>query len=209
MDPPSKRMKFSPSNVQELELVFMRMHNVAMGYEAREVNEASSSTDIIRLANAQFPVPSHIHSSFQDKLRIQRQARFDCFQEPSLACECYKCEKHWIRVNSELDYFENVFAEKTDMELRGPGSGVERSSNAGAVFDVQSSVVGLPKSEMKLVAQNVAHFFCGLPAYEGKHPSTPVCSIAVYDVPASDHGKTAAQERWIRLQQMTPTRLVF
>ena len=89
MNPPNKRTKFSPSNVQEQELIFMRMHNVAMGYEAREVNEASSSNDIVRLANAQFPVPSHIHSSFQDMLRIQRQARFDCFQEPSLACECY------------------------------------------------------------------------------------------------------------------------
>ena len=73
MNMPNKRTKFSPSNVQEQELIFMRMHNVAMGYEERSVNETSNSGDIIQLANAKFPVPSHIHSTFQDLLRIQRQ----------------------------------------------------------------------------------------------------------------------------------------
>ena len=60
---------------------FMRMHNLAMGYEERTVNETSNSGDIIRQANAQFPVPSHIHSAFQDMLRIERQGKLDCFQE--------------------------------------------------------------------------------------------------------------------------------
>ena len=60
-----------------------------------------------------------------------------------------------------------------------------------------------------MVAKNVAHFYAGLPAYDGKHPSTPVCSTAVYDLPASDNEKTGAQERWIKMQQMTPTRLCF
>ena len=36
-----------------------------------------------------------------------------------------------------------------------------------------------------------------------------LCSTAVFDLPVSDHGKAAAQEHWIRMQQMTPTRLCF
>ena len=64
-------------------------------------------------------------------------------------------------------------------------------------------------SDFKLLAKNVAHFYIGLPAYNGEHTSTQTCSAAVYDLPASSHGKTAAQERWIKMQQMTPTRLCF
>ena len=85
------------------------------------------------------------------------------------------------------------------------------------LFQVQISLgwecatIALPKVHLdfNLVAKNVAHFYVGLPAYNGEHPSTPACSTAVYDLPASSHGKTAAQEHWIMMQQMTPTRLFF
>ena len=78
------------------------------------------------------------------------------------------------------------------------------------LFKVQSAI-GLPKGhpDFTLVAKNIAHFYVGLPAYTGEHPLTPVCSTAVYDLPVSDHGKAAAQEHWIQMQQMTCTRLCF
>ena len=64
-------------------------------------------------------------------------------------------------------------------------------------------------ADLKFIEKNVAHFDVGLPAYNGEHPSTPVCSTAMYDLPVSLYGKTAAQEHWIKMQQMTPTRLCF
>ena len=37
---------------------------------------------------------------------------------------------------------------------------------------------------------------------------TPKFSTVEYDLPASDHGKQKAQEKWSALMQMTPTRLI-
>ena len=55
----------------------------------------------------------------------------------------------------------------------------------------------------------VAHFYVDLPSGDENVPSTPKFSTVEYDLPASDHGKEKAQQRWIALMQMTPTRLVF
>ena len=204
---PIKKTKFSPGYFDELEKNFMRIHNIAMGYEPRDVN--SNEPDIIALANAQFPVPSHIHSTFQDWIRVQRQAQFDCFQEPSIDCKRYKCVTHLEGVNKDLDYFETVFAEKTEQEFKGPDPMQQVKPNC--ILDEKSRATCMPKanSDLQLVARNVAHFYAGLPDYEGEHPSTPVCSVVMFDFPSTDNGKMAAQQYWIRMQQMTPTRLCF
>ena len=151
---PIKRTKFSPGYIDELEKNVMRVHNIAMGYEPR---------DIIALTNAQFPVPSHIHSTFQDWIRVQRQAQFDCFKEPCIECKCYKCVTHWEGVNNDLDYFESVIADKTEQELKGPDPMQQVKPNC--ILDVKSRTICMPKenSDLKLVARNVAHFYAGLP----------------------------------------------
>ena len=176
---PYKRTKFSPSNIAEQELTFIHMHNVAMGYVARENSSNPAQTDIIALANATFPVPSSSHSTFQDLLRIQRQAKFDCFQEPSACCQCYKCVTFWERRNSELDYFEMMYEDKIEAQMLESDS--EDDKKPKAVFNVSSSTFSVPNgtSDFKLVPKNVAHFYVGLPAYNGDHPSTPACSTAV------------------------------
>ena len=206
---PYKRPKFSPSNVAEQEQTFIRMHNVAMGYKPRDISTISNQTDVAALANATFPVPSSVHSTFQDLLCIRRQAKLDCFEEPSAFCDCYKCVTHWERMNSELDYYEKVYEDKLQAQMLESDS--EDDLKPKAVFTVNSSTFTMPNvvSDFKWVAKNVAHFYIGLPAYNGEHPSTPTCSTAVYDLPASSHGKTAAQKLWIKMQQMTPTRLCF
>ena len=61
---PAKGTTFSPSNIAEQEQNFIRMHNIAMGYEPRPNNTEAMESDIIALANSSFPVPSHIHSTF-------------------------------------------------------------------------------------------------------------------------------------------------
>ena len=204
---PYKRPKFSPSNVAEQEQTFIRMHNVAMGYKPRDISTISNQTR--RSCSCQCYFPSTKLSTFQDLLCIQRQAKFNCFEEPSAFCDCYKCVTHWERMNSELDYYEKVYEDKLQAQMLESDS--EDDLKPKAVFTVNSSTFTMPNvvSDFKLVAKNVAHFYIGLPAYNGEHPSTPTCSTAVYDLPASSHGKTAAQERWIKMQQMTPTRLCF
>ena len=50
----NKKPKFSPSNITEQEQNFIRMHNVAMGYEPRTNSSTSIDTDIIAIANDAF-----------------------------------------------------------------------------------------------------------------------------------------------------------
>ena len=78
---PVKRTKFSPSNVAEQEQNFICMHNIAMSYEPRPNNTEAMESGFIALANASFPVPSSVHSTFQDLLCVQKQAKFDCFSQ--------------------------------------------------------------------------------------------------------------------------------
>ena len=114
--------------------------------------------------------------------------------------------QHIGRMNSELDYFEKIQADKDRVDLLGPDSGDDGKPKG--VFNVRSEVLALPKgqSDFDMVSKNAAHFYVSLPAYNGEHPSTPVCSTAVFDLPVSDNGKPAVQEHWIKMQQMTPTR---
>ena len=55
----------------------------------------------------------------------------------------------------------------------------------------------------------VSHFYTDLPTVDMETPLTPKFSVVEYDLPYSDQGKQKAQEKWIALMQMTPTRLVF
>ena len=109
-------------------------------------------------------------------------------------------------MNSELNYYEKLYEDKLQAHMLESDS--EDDLKPKAVLTVSSNfTMSNVVSDFKLVAKNVAHFYIGLPAYNKEHPSTPTCSPAVYDLPASSHGKTAAQERRIKMQQMTPTRL--
>ena len=56
---------------------------------------------------------------------------------------------------------------------------------------------------------NVSHFFVDVPANFGVAPSTPKLTTMEVNTIAFDHGKQAAQEKWIHLMQMTPTNLRF
>ena len=57
--------------------------------------------------------------------------------------------------------------------------------------------------------RNVSHFFVDVPTNLGVAPSTPKLTTVEVNTIASDHGKQAAQEKWINLMQMTPTTLRF
>ena len=77
-------------------------------------------------------------------------------------------------------------------------------------MSVQEAVVYAQESSVVISHSSVVcHFSSELPQYEGKEPSAPKFSTCEFSVLESDHGKEAAQQRWIQLMQMTPTTLKF
>ena len=121
-------------------------------------------------------------------------ARFDCLEEPNWTCQCSKCETFQAKFNEELNLQESYMDMYDDNDPDHKMTVEETADYArdNASVTIQPSVV--------------CHFFSDLPAYEGTAPNTPKFSTIDYTIPESDHGKQAAQQRWIRLLQMTPTR---
>ena len=56
---------------------------------------------------------------------------------------------------------------------------------------------------------NVAHFYVDILETFAIAPSTPKLTTIEVDVIVSDHGMTEAREKWVKLMQMTPTKLTF
>ena len=104
MEPVQKKVKLSPGSLEMYEREAINLHNIAMGYAPRP--ERDGTTNILELAMQQFPVPPALHDTFQSWIRRNQLARFDCFLEPSIECECYKCQTVLAKKNSDLTYFE-------------------------------------------------------------------------------------------------------
>ena len=91
MEPVNKKMKFSPGSLEQFENEAMNLHNIAMGYVTRPIQDVNNQ-DLIQLAMKEFPVPEELHDSFQSWIRKNQLAKFDCFLDPSVECDCYKCK---------------------------------------------------------------------------------------------------------------------
>ena len=78
--------------------------------------------------------------------------------------------------------------------------------NMGNAVEVLEPLV--PETMDGISPISVAHVFLEMPSNGSFEASTPKFSIPTYVV-MSDQGKVAAQERWIALMRMTPTRLIF
>ena len=112
-DPPAKKMKFSPSNVDEYERVFRLEHDVAMGYATPTVPRVPKVKTALELFMEQNPVPSPLHDSFRCWIERNANAKFDCFEEPSWQCVCYKCVAWQKKIDHEMAIMEAI---KTDHE---------------------------------------------------------------------------------------------
>ena len=91
---PNKKIKFSPSNIEQYESEFMHKHNIAMGYEPRPepvIQQAESITELAMIA-------------------VYRRAIFDCFLPPAWLCECDKCQR-WRETE---DKFTDLYEETMD-----------------------------------------------------------------------------------------------
>ena len=212
MEPATKKFKFSPGSIQRHEEMFMNLHNIAMGYVPRPVQQDDAKVDLAKLAMEAFPVPPAIHDSFQSWIRQNQLARFDCFLDPSTECECYKCKTVLAKLEADIDYFE---ARKDSIEK-------QTIENMDVVAPFAQQLLELPPIVMEetvprvmngtpldVSVGNVAHFYVDIPETFAIAPSTPKLTTIQVDAIVSDHGKTEAQEKWVKLMQMTPTRLTF
>ena len=113
---PHKKAKitFSPSNVDEYERAFRIEHDVAMGYRSPLVPRVQSVVDAM---NEAFPVPSYIHVPFRRWIEHNHLAKFDCFQEPSWLCTCYKCVTFQLRAESDVCFYEKIKDEQERLVL--------------------------------------------------------------------------------------------
>jgi len=200
--PPSKKIKFSPSNVDHYERVFMHMHNVAMGYEQPREPRPQPSEDIRQVAMRVFPCPSPMRNTFQAMIATYKRSVFDCFLPPAWLCDCYKCQT-WQKYQSEC---VDVYEESMDIVRDEEDRKLSPEPQMGNMLD---SVVALAPETMDGISLiSVSHVFLEMPAHGNVAAATPKFSIPSY-VLASDQGKTIAQEKWIARMRMTPNRLIF
>ena len=203
----SKKMRFNEENLEECERQIMLQHDRAMGYATR----LSPVRNVLHIAMEVFkPPPSimPIMETFRAWIRRNQLARFDCFEEANWDCPCYKCDtwrKHKVADVVMMQQIqqdqENEFMKNFGMPSSPCKGAQEQNQN------VMCSDEGVGLFSVRYAC--VAHFYVDLPSGDENVPSTPKFSTVEYDLPASDHGKEKAQQRWIALMQMTPTRLVF
>ena len=152
------------------------------------------------------PLVVPIMESFRTWICRNQLARFDCFQQPSYECPCYKCETWRRNKDTDIVLMESIMKEQ-DREaiLRNPNS-------SGGANDAEKQQTGNTENGNAVFClryASVCHFYTDLPYDDGQTPLTPKFSAMEYDLPASAHGKQKAQEKWIVLMQMTPTQLIF
>ena len=207
MEPVQKKVKLSPGSLEMYEQEAINLHNIAMGYAPRP--EPDGTTNILELAMQQFPVPPALHDTFQSWIRRNQLARFDCFLEPSIECECYKCQTVLAKKNSDLTYFEA----RLDSNERRAIESMDVLLPSHPLLELPQ--ISFPSSEpanavpLDVSVHNIAHYYVDIPVTFGVAPSTPKLTTLDVSSVASDQGKQEAQQKWIRLMNITPTFLRF
>ena len=193
--PNNKRIKFTDDNVDEYERQFRLEHDIAMVYVARSTplvqNIMQQAMEVFR------PPPSivPIMESFRTWIRRNQLARFDCFQQPLYECPCYKCETWRRSKDAEIVMMAIMEEQNRDAILGNPNSSDGDNNN-------ERKPAGTTENESAMFCVQyacVCHSYSDLPNDDGETPSTPRFSTVEYDLPASDHGKQKAQEKWISL----------
>ena len=203
-DNPTKKIKFSPSNVEMYEAEFLRIHDIAMGYIQRPVPLATPTKSIQEQLMERFPCPSPLRDNFQALIAIHKQAVFDCFLPPAWLCSCYKCETWRGTQDEHIDFYENIMdlEGKTD-NINQAALSVDDTKVSSAPFhsDIVESLAGISLT-------SVSHYCMEIPPHGQLECVTPAFSAPTY-ILYSDQGKAEAQRKWIARMRMTPTRLIF
>ena len=142
------------------------------------------------------------------RIRHNKLARFDCFLDPSIDCECYKCKTVLAKIEANINYFE---ARKDSIEKQA----IENMDVVAPFQQLLELPPMVTEETMPRVMNgtpldvSVGNVYVDIPETFAIAPSTPKLTTIEVDVIVSDHGKTEAQEKWVKLMQMTPTRLTF
>jgi hypothetical protein len=201
-----KKIKFTDDNVDQLEKEFMLEHDRAMGYRTR----LSPVYDIRLAAMEAFKPPPSVlplMESFRAWIRKNQLARFDCFQEPGWDCLCYKCSTWRSNKEAEILMMESIMDERAQQQLLGTPSPALKDDQI--MKDLDSVCPTISSAPINARFNSVSHFYTDMPMDDVLAPSTPAFSAVDFDAPPSDHGKEQAQQKWIRLMQMTPNQLRF
>ena len=208
MEPVNKKMKFSPGSLEQFENEAMNLHNIAMGYVTRPIQDVSNQ-DLIQLAMKEFPVPAELHDSFQSWICKNQLAKFDCFLNPSVECDCYKCKTVIGKVNADLNYFEDRLDSLENKKIEAMDVVQPFQQFVELPPMVHETIVPTNAVPLDVSVANVSHFYVDVPVTFGLAPSTPKLTTVEVLTVVSDHGKQVAQEKWVQLMQMTPTTLRF
>ena len=196
------RIKFSPSNIEQIEEETMARLINSTNPNKYEVPDAfkGNQNSVWNQLHAQFPAPPSVQYNFRVKLG---RPRYDCFMPPSFSCACYKCLTHY----SEYVSYCNGIMEAS--HVNESASGVK-----------EPVVEGTTRPDLGIVyaidtIAHVAHFYgnyVDVPGYSfvDETPSTPLFTkvhLKHQEEPSSDDRNATCKR--IRRMRMTPTKLFF
>ena len=205
---PNKKIKFTDDNVDTYEQQFKLEHDRAMAYVPHE----QKVQDFRQVVMEQFKPPASVEplmESFRAWIRRNQLARFDCFKEANWECPCYKCATWRAQRESDTDMMEGILQEKQQEQLLGSPASSEKERDMKQAAITKSESPTTQTSHVSVRYACVSHFYKEMPIEADVAPSTPKFSAVDYDLPTSDHGKELAQQKWVKLMQITPTRLTF
>ena len=104
---------------------------------------------------------------------------------------------------------EGILQQQQQEHLLGSPASSEKERNMKQAATTATESPTKQSSLFGLRYACVSHFYEEMPIEADIVPSTPKFSAVDYNLPASDHGKELAQQKWVKLMQTTPTRLTF
>ena len=104
---------------------------------------------------------------------------------------------------------EGILQQQQQEHLLGSPASSEKERNMKQAATTNSESPTTQTSQFSVRYACVCHFYEEMPIEADVAPSTPKFSAVDYDLPTSDHGKELAQQKWVKLMQITPTRLTF
>ena len=131
--------------------------------------------------------------------------------DPSIDCECYKCKTALAKIEADINYFEarKDSIEKQAIENMDVVAPFQQLLELPPMVTEETMPRVMNGTPLDVSVGNVARFHVDIPETFAIAPSTLQLTTIEVDVIVSDHGKTEAQEKWVKLMQMTPTRLTF
>jgi hypothetical protein len=192
---------FTKENVDRREQEIMQQMRSAYGRsEAPFTRNVRARTDWERLYDA-FPAPITPQLRM-DRLMEPIRAKYDCHLEPSLKCNCYKCQ---TVMQNEINYF-NLIQESNALNCTPPVGVIFAESMCS---DRVVELVSTPEFTPCIAAHSVGHFYKCEPTWDRSEPRTPWFSEVNFS--PLEQEEISPRKRWVKYRRtvVTPTQLIF